>query len=548
MALPIASAAQLGLNGLLANTNVAWQQANLNGTPAPTSNTALSNAGTTGYQTPSPNLPTFNISSSGNIVQNAPSGNIVQNAPSGASSSGSSSGGGPGGIGLGSYDASKLTQDQRQWLWQQFGHKGQASLGYGGESVPGATSPAVGPTLAPVAKIPTLPTTATSQSTAIPKGVGAATIPGSTMGGTTGSTVTPVSSPLSSLQLSGLNLGASPTAASSASMTPKLPTQNNISPQLINQLMSNQQANTPVTSQTSKATFPPLNLGAQQGEGAPITAPAGKLGGATESSPGASVIPDSWVTNTLLGALGLGGAALTGGALIPEEAAIATMLPEVEEVASSFLPKTLGNIAGGIGTAALGSKIINPDSANANLDMSKTGPQRLTDTQGNPTTTFNQANAQGNITDQNLQKTAIMSAVKDPSKIQTVASQIANPQGLQTIISLQDQAQKTGDMKSVISLANIHTAVTQQLQLIDQIGRSILATAGGFGTPNAPGVTAARLPMVQQGVGQALTGGVPPAPTMGQDTGASGAQTLIPQLQGLTSGQVQTQKPVFPYS
>jgi hypothetical protein len=170
----------------------------------------------------------------------------------------------------------------------------------------------------------------------------------------------------------------------------------------------------------------------------------------------------------------------------------------------------------------------------------------LTDTQGNPTTTFNQANAQGNITDQNLQKTAITSAVRDPSKIQTVASQIANQQGLQTIISMQDQAQKTGDMKSVISLANIHTAVTQQLQLIDQIGRTILAQAQGFGTQNAPGVTAARMPMVQQGVGQALTS-TPTAPsTLPNQTGSNAASTLIPHLHGLTSNQVQQQKPTFP--
>lgn len=44
---------------------------------------------------------------------------------------------GPGGIAVGSYDATQLSQDQRQWLWEQFGHAGQAPLGYGGEGSSG---------------------------------------------------------------------------------------------------------------------------------------------------------------------------------------------------------------------------------------------------------------------------------------------------------------------------------------------------------------------------------------------------------------------------
>ena len=44
------------------------------------------------------------------------------------------SGPGPGGITAGSYDPTKLSQDQRQWLWEQNGHKGPAPMGYGGES------------------------------------------------------------------------------------------------------------------------------------------------------------------------------------------------------------------------------------------------------------------------------------------------------------------------------------------------------------------------------------------------------------------------------
>lgn len=41
---------------------------------------------------------------------------------------------GPGGLKPGSYDATKLSQDQRNWLFNYFGHSGQAPVGYGGES------------------------------------------------------------------------------------------------------------------------------------------------------------------------------------------------------------------------------------------------------------------------------------------------------------------------------------------------------------------------------------------------------------------------------
>lgn len=40
---------------------------------------------------------------------------------------------GPGGITPGSYPPQDLSQDQRQWLWEQFGHSGTAPVGYGGE-------------------------------------------------------------------------------------------------------------------------------------------------------------------------------------------------------------------------------------------------------------------------------------------------------------------------------------------------------------------------------------------------------------------------------
>jgi len=47
---------------------------------------------------------------------------------------------GPGGISLGSYNPNTLTQDQKNWLWKQFGHDGNAPVGYGGEGSAGTTT------------------------------------------------------------------------------------------------------------------------------------------------------------------------------------------------------------------------------------------------------------------------------------------------------------------------------------------------------------------------------------------------------------------------
>lgn len=45
-----------------------------------------------------------------------------------------------GNIQPGSYPAASLNQEQRQWLWNYFGHSGAAPIGYGGESQTTATS------------------------------------------------------------------------------------------------------------------------------------------------------------------------------------------------------------------------------------------------------------------------------------------------------------------------------------------------------------------------------------------------------------------------
>lgn len=51
------------------------------------------------------------------------------------------SGTGPGGITAGDYPPESLAQEQRQWLFEKFGHTGIASVGYGGERCQGSSSP-----------------------------------------------------------------------------------------------------------------------------------------------------------------------------------------------------------------------------------------------------------------------------------------------------------------------------------------------------------------------------------------------------------------------
>jgi hypothetical protein len=71
--------------------------------------------------------------------------NGIPYTPGGTDSSNNSSipscpsGTGPEGITAGNYDPTKLTQPQRQWLFEIFGHIGTASVGYGGENCSGGT-------------------------------------------------------------------------------------------------------------------------------------------------------------------------------------------------------------------------------------------------------------------------------------------------------------------------------------------------------------------------------------------------------------------------
>ncbi len=149
----------------------------------------------------------------------------------------------------------------------------------------------------------------------------------------------------------------------------------------------------------------------------------------------------------------------------------------------------------------------------------------------------------GNVTDTKQATQLVSSALSGKTKIADVIPQIANLQGLQTINKMIDSAQKSGDMATVQQLASIHTQVQQHLNFQAQIGQIVTALSAGFGTPNAPGVTEQRTPMVEQGIGQALTS----APTGNMQTPGQQPGQQVPYLPTnlQTASPAQTNKPVL---
>lgn len=169
--------------------------------------------------------------------------------------------------------------------------------------------------------------------------------------------------------------------------------------------------------------------------------------------------------------------------------------------------------------------------ASASFDPSKIGTKEaLTDRNNRPTTMATKENLGANITDPTLVEHAITQAVQDPSKAQTVISRIASPEAQKSIVKMMSKAEKTGDMNTVRKLADMHDGIGRQLALIEQIGRAVLAQAKGFGTENAPGVTEARMPMVEQGVGTALTSPQMPQPNFNTPMQSPSAQMMAPRL------------------
>lgn len=530
MAMDISSLGQisLGKQGQQAIKNASGSF-NQTGTALPSfsgSSTNLKIAGNTGFQQPSPNLPKVTLSQQGNVV--APNINPVTGSissqpsiPQGYSgppakvlwSDDTSSG--PGGVRKGDYDPRTLSQDQRQWLWEKFGRSGTAPAGYGGERPPAppAPPPPPAPVMPPQTQIKpvgsTAPATAITGTGAVGQGAFGAT----TQAGLAGK----------SLQLPGLDLG-SPTAAPSADTTQE-------TKDWFNQL--------PLAERLARQLALPTLAATGLGAGALGAGILPILAGAARFAPGVS---------------GLGG--LLNRAA-PTVSKAQSVLPEVESVAQKGLPP--GKIAGlGLGTAGLGTGLANASGAGAGFNPRAVGtPKAITNEQITPEGRLqmtpaqrpmaSQQQLQGTIPVEQHGQVLQMYNTGQISKEDAVSA-IASPEAKQSIGKMINTAVKAGDFQAASRLADLAPAIDEQLALINQIGQMVLATSRGFGTPNAPGVTEARMPMVQQGVGQALT-----TPRLDFSSSpvsmpsASLTQPGVPQYRPRFDEVQQNRPPIFPY-
>lgn len=162
-------------------------------------------------------------------------------------------------------------------------------------------------------------------------------------------------------------------------------------------------------------------------------------------------------------------------------------------------------------------------------------------TPNQPGTPATMKNLSGNLQG-NQAQSAVQAYMTGGAKLADVSAGIASPEGLQTVNKMAAQALKQGDMESVSRLATLHHAVEQQLNFITQVGQIVTALSAGFGTPNAPGITEQRTPMVEQGVGQSLESQFQPQFSQGAP-GGSGAQLMpvrLPQF-----NETQQNKPIL---
>ncbi len=478
----------------------AANQSNLSGrgysTPS-SSSTSISNAGTSGYipfaQTAkNANLPGVTINQQGNIQGQTNVG-----------------GGGPGGISKGSYSAQDLTQDQRQWLWEQFGHKGQAPVGYGGESTAPAFIPSLGNIVQRFAPPFVPPPSPTPNATVQPKGASGATAPQlslSTGGGTSGMAfpaLTQAGQATKGLQIPGLASGVISALTSGAGQIGKdvagaLGTFANT----FSGVGQTPQAQT----QTQKPQFSQdWQKGAQEAY-SKIGQPA-ILSQILSGIKNPETIPGFQTAGDIIFGGGLGSAPEAGAKLGME--GISGILPKLEEAvpliksaAQKAAPIT-GAVASYLGLAPK-----NKQEASYNLQTKQAG---TVDKSGKMTPyapgtfTANQGMLSGNLQGKDAQQ-AIASVSNGTAKIGDVAAGIASPEAPAMVQKAITQAQKAGDMGAVSRLANLSQAVQQQLDFIQRIGQIVTALSAGFGSQNSPGVTESRTPMVQQGIGQALTG------------------------------------------
>lgn len=434
---------------------------------------------------------------------------------------GGPSGSGPGGISVGSYEATKLSQDQRQWLWEQFGHKGPAPVGYGGESA--AQQQVFAPQTPTLPPLPSFvpPPTPVQGTTMQPKSASGATSAPTSL--STGGGV------------AGQAFGALTQAGQALSGLGNI---SSIGNSLIKSLQSIPQG----VSQAIGTFAPQFTSGAQatgsqtQGSTQQLKSynPQADTGGAVDplsaarewamSQPGSSIarnIAESIGPATNLAGLVTGARGLVKGGIGAAKSLIGGGAEEAGGFGSA-LKKGVGGLfaglAGSLGEQAgerMGGTPVSEGTYNQQT-------RALTTPQGLPTNIASMQNLSGNVTDRGQTQQLASAVLSGQAKQSDVVPQIANQEGLSTVAQMLNQAVKTGDMGTVSRLASLHDAVSSQIQFINQIGQIVTALAAGFGTPNQAGVTEARLPMMEQGIGQALT---------------SAPQPYYPYQQGVMSDQ-----------
>ncbi len=287
------------------------------------------------------------------------------------------------------------------------------------------------------------------------------------------------------------------------------------------------------TPQTQKSTFTPTYQPKKDNSSAvdPLTNMYNWAMSQPASSPARGLVDSIGPAMQMAGLLA-GGKGIVGG--------IKDVAEDVAKGGFKGLTSGLGNILAGtaiVGGVAPGEYMTG---AKAMYNPSKAGTKEaLTTPQGQPTNMATMQNLMGNVAPQQ----GIKDYLSGKTNLTDTASSIANPQAQTEISKAINQAMKSGDMGTVGRLADLSTAVTQQLNFINRIGQVVTALSAGLGTPQAQSVTEARTPMVQQGIGQMLTSPLTSQGMTPYQVGSE-AQYLQPTIQYL-SPQTQQNRPVL---
>lgn len=425
---------------------------------------------------------------------------------------GQSSGGGQPQVAPGSYDPKSLSQDQRQQLWEFFGHKGIAPVGYGGESTP-KNDPLVSGGNQITSFLPsfTPPPSPVSSATLTPKSAsGATTMPTSllTGGGVSGQAF------------------QAPTLMANA--TKGLGNLSSIPSSVLGGILSNLQK---FSSQPSFATQSFTDAGQPAGW---VTAGSGTPKSVNQGDIERSQELGEMARDPLSGAIP-GIAEKAGLSLLQRGAEI---IPDVWKAAQPFIKKLPIVGAAGLGAQQLGRK--ESEGAYRNRQFGETTPEGDFKATPKGTTPATSKNILGNIAPKDAPQ-AIVAAIREPKKMDDVVAGIASEEVKPVIISMMQTATQQGDMDTAQKLLAIYNGVQKQINFNNMIQQAVTAISAGFGTPNAPGVTEARLPQVQQGVGQGLEGQPPSMPGFNQAQG-QGVQQMPFRLPTV---ETQQQRPLL---